>query len=60
MRSTYFSFSLVDGFLMARLQLTPDEAAPRSDLTTVAPPAETVDERAWFDAEANTWALVPR
>lgn len=60
MRNTFYCFDLLSGFLISTLYLTIDEAAPRSDLTTVAPPVETVEERAWFDTETSTWTLIPR
>lgn len=57
MRSPYYSFNS-GGELMASLHLTDEEAAYRTDITTVEPPGETEDLKAVFDGD--TWALVDR
>ncbi len=60
MRTIYWCFDPVAGYRISRLRLTAEEAAIRTDITTVQPPDETADERAWFDQETNSWSLVPR
>jgi hypothetical protein len=60
MRTIFWCFNSINGYRISRLRLTAEEAAARADITTVQPPDETADERAWFDPETNTWSLVPR
>lgn len=57
MRQIFYCFG-ASGFLISRLHLTAEEAAYRTDITTVEPPTESEDLKAVFDGE--TWALVDR
>lgn len=60
MRTIYWCFDPFTGYRISRLRLTAEEAAIRTDITTVQAPDETPEDRAWFDPETNTWSLVPR
>lgn len=60
MRNIYWCFDPVTGHKISRLRLTIEEAVVRADITTVEPPQETLELRAWFDPETNTWTLIPR
>ena len=60
MRSAFFCYQKSTGILISTLYLSADEASYRNDITTIEPPAETIEQMAVFDELSGEWFLTNR